>query len=183
MPNAPRIELPRPAIIAAFGVLVLAATFLLTHNKTSSSPVSTPASTSSTSTTATNTGTTTTTSTSTGTTTTPTQTQPAVTPSQGLPAAVATALDRHQVVVLFFYEPSAADDQATRAAVRAVRSVSGARLFSDTVSRISNYSRVVGNLGITQVPAMVVIDKQRNARLFEGFLDAGSIKQSVRDAL
>jgi hypothetical protein len=42
---------------------------------------------------------------------------------------------------------------------------------------------VVGNLGISQSPAMVVIDKQRHAQLFEGYLDAGSIRQSVRDAL
>jgi hypothetical protein len=30
---------------------------------------------------------------------------------------------------------------------------------------------------------MVVIDRQRQARLFQGYLDAGSIRQTVRDAL
>ena len=181
MPNAPRIELPRPAIIAALGALILAVTFVVTHK----SETGTPAASSSPGTTSTPTSTGSTTSTSTTPTTKPPKPkEPAIQPGQGLPADVAKALDRRQVVVLFFYEPAGADDQATRAAVRAVRSAGGrVRLFSDTVAHISNYRRAVGGLGISQTPAMVVIDKHRNARLFEGFLDAGTIRQSVRDAL
>jgi hypothetical protein len=185
VPNAPRIELPRPAIIAALGALILAVTFAVTHGgETGTSPVTSSGNSSTTTTTGTST-----TGTDTGTATTTTETtakpaQPAVEPGQGLPAGVARALDAQRVVVLFFYEPAGADDQATRAAVRAVRSAgSRVRLFSDTVAHISNYRRVVGTLGISQTPAMVVIDKNRNARLFEGFLDAGTIRQSVRDAL
>lgn len=182
MPNSPRIELPRPAIIAALGALVLAVAFVATQSKTSTgtsvpevSPTKTSASRSTSTTQATTTSTTT---------ATPKPTKPALQPGQGLPTRVAQALDRHNVVVLFFYEPAGADDQATRAAVRAVRTAGpGVSLFSDTVSRISSYRRLVGTLGISQSPAMVVIDKQRHARLYEGFLDAGTIRQSVRDAL
>lgn len=178
MPNAPRIELPRPAIIAALGALILAVTFVVTQSKTSTgTSTSAPA----------NSSTTASTTTTQATTTTPKPkkpVQPAVQAGQGLPSSIAHALDTHKVVVLFFYEPAGADDQATRAAVRAVRSAGpGVRLFSDTVSRISNYRRIVGTLGISQSPAMVIIDKQRHARLYEGFLDAGTIRQSVRDAL
>jgi hypothetical protein len=96
---------------------------------------------------------------------------------------VARALNSNKVVVLFFYEPAASDDQATRAAVRAVRSAGGGvALFQDTVSRISDYRRLVGALGISQSPAMVVIDRNRKAQLFQGYLDSGSIRQTVRDA-
>jgi hypothetical protein len=56
------------------------------------------------------------------------------------------------------------------------------RLFQDTVSRISDYRRVVGTLGISQSPAMVVIDRNRKAELLQGYLDAGTIRQTVRDA-
>ena len=183
MPNAPRIELPRPAIIAALGVLILAVTFFVTHGSNTGSGSSSGSSAVDTTTSAT-----TTTDTSTGSTTTTKTTpakakEPPVQAGQGLPSDVARALDRHDVVVLFFYEPAGADDQATRSAVRAVRSVREVRLFSDTVAHISNYRRVIGSLGISQTPAMVVIDRKRNARLFEGFLDSGTIKQSVRDAL
>jgi hypothetical protein len=189
VPNAPRIELPRPAIIAALGALILAATFALTNK--SETGTQTPAASSSPST---DTSASTTTDTSTTSTTDTTEKpakkpeQPPVQAGQGVPTRVARALDQGKIVVLFFYEPAAADDQATKAAVRAVQSVEGTargrvRLFSDVVARISNYRRVVGGLGISQSPAMVVIDKQRHAQLFEGYLDAGTIRQSVADAL
>ena len=181
VPSTPRIELPRPALIAAIGVLLLAATFLVTQaGDDGGVSVSTPAET-----------------TATETATTPTDTgeapaepaepkQPAVEAGPGLPSEVARALNDEKVVVLFFYEPAASDDQATRAAIRAVRQAgTGAdvALFQDTVARISDYRRVVSSLGISQSPAMVVIDNDRKARLFQGFLDSGTIRQTIRDAL
>jgi hypothetical protein len=179
VPNAPRIELPRPAIIAAFGVLLLALTFVITKAGDSASV-----------TTSTDTGTT-----DTATSTTPSDTsttakpskpqQPKVVASAGLPRDVARALARGKVVVLFFYEPAGADDQATRAAIRTARGVKPAsvRVFTDVVGNISDYRRVVGSLGISQTPAMVIVDRDRNAQIYEGYLDDGTIRQSVRDVL
>ena len=180
MPSTPRIELPRPAIIAALGALILAVTLVVTKAGDTSGAISAPSPSS--------------TSAATSTTTTPTTTvakpakpkQPAVEAGQGLPTAVARALNAHKVVVLFFYEPAASDDQATRAAIRAVRRAgTGGRvaLFQDTVSHISNYRRVVGSLGISQSPAMVVIDRNRQAQLLQGFVDSGTIQQTLRDVL
>jgi hypothetical protein len=112
--------------------------------------------------------------------------EPAIQPGPGLPRDVAHALNAKKVVVLFFYEPAASDDQATRAAVRAVRSAGGGagqvRLFQDVVARISDYRRITNSLGISQSPAMVVIDRNRNAQLLQGYQDAGTIRQTVRDA-
>jgi hypothetical protein len=183
VPSAPRIELPRPAIIAALGVLVLAATFFITKAGDNAGSVSAPSSsgTAATTTTPANTDTTTTTTAQ------PAKPkQPEVTPGAGLPSDVARALNSNKVVVLFFYEPAAADDQATRAAVRAVRSAGGnggqVRLFQDIVARISDYRRLVGSLGISQSPALVVIDRDRKAELLQGYLDSGTIEQTVRDA-
>lgn len=180
MPTATRIDLPRPAIIAALGVIVLAVTFLVTKagdSGTVASPA--PAATSTTATTST---------TSTATTTTPAKPakpkQPTVAAGPGLPSDVAHALNSDEVVVLFFYDPAGSDDQATRAAIRAVHSVGGrVALFQDTVAHISNYRRIVGSLGISQSPAMVVIDRNRQAELLQGYLDSGTIRQTVRDAL
>ena len=188
MPNTPRIELPRPAIIALIGVALLALTFVITKagdSATTSTPsvdtggADTTTSTSPSDTTPTDTSTTATTATET------TPAQPKVVASAGLPRAVAQALDANKVVVLFFYEPAGADDQATRAAVRTARSEGGGRVrvFQDVVAHISDYRRVVGSLGISQTPAMVIIDRKRTARILEGYLDSGTIKQSVRDAL
>lgn len=179
MPNAPRIELPRPALIAAVGLLLLAATFLLTKAGDDAGSISVPSSS--------GTPADTTTTATTGTTTKPAKPkQPALEAGAGLPAPVARALNTGKVVILFFYEPAASDDQATRAAIRAVRRAgTGSRvaLFQDTVARISNYRRVIGSLGISQSPAMVVIDRDRKAELLQGFVDAGTIQQTVRDAL
>jgi hypothetical protein len=162
------------------GVLVIAATFLVTKAGDDSGSVAAPTTSPSTSTTTTGTDTTTTT----GTTTTPAKPkQPELAAGAGLPSDVARALNANKVVVLFFYEPAASDDQATRAAVRAVRSAGGGvALFQDTVSRISDYRRLVGALGISQSPAMVVIDRNRKAELLQGYLDSGTIRQTVRDA-
>jgi hypothetical protein len=167
------------------GVLVLAVTFLITKPGSDSTSVSTPAPTAThTATTATGTHTSTT---ATATTTTAKPSQPALTPGPGLPSDVARALNQGKVVVLFFYEPAASDDQATRAAIRAVRSAAGGsggvRLFQNVVARISDYRRLVGSLGISQSPAMVVIDRNRKAELLQGYLDSGTIRQTVRDAL
>jgi len=168
------------------GVLVLAVTFLITKPGDDSASISTPASSAQTTgTTATGTNTSTT---ATSTTSKPAKpAQPAVEAGQGLPSDVARALNRGQVVVLFFYEPAASDDQATRAAVRAVRQGAGGspavRLFQDVVARISDYRRLVGSLGISQSPALVVIDRDRKAELLQGYLDSGTIRQTVRDAL
>jgi hypothetical protein len=183
VPTASRIDLPRPALVAALGILVLAVTFFVTKAGDAAGSVAGPTPTVAT-TTATGTDTTATTSTDTSTTTTPAKPkQPTVAGGSGLPSDVARALNSGKIVVLFFYEPAASDDQATRAAIRAVRSAgSSVALFQDTVSRISDYRRVVGTLGISQSPAMVVVDRNRNAQLFQGYLDSGTIRQTVRDA-
>ena len=195
VPTAQRISPARPAILAVLGIAVLAITFLVTKpGDDSGGSAAAPATTSTTATTATGTDTTTTTgtettSTDTGTTTTPAkQKQPDVQAGGGLPSDVARALNDRKVVVLFFYEPAASDDQATRAAVRAARSAANpaagrvVALFQDVVARISDYRRVTGSLGISQSPAMVVIDRNRKATLLQGYLDSGTIRQTVRDA-
>ena len=187
MPTTTRIDLPRPAIIALVGVALLAVTFLVTKAGDSNTNVSAPAT--STSATTTNSTSTTTSGTTTTTAKPAKPTQPPVEAGTGLPSDVARALNRGKVVVLFFFEPAASDDQATRAAVRAARSAAGpgaafrVALFQDVVAHISEYRRVVGSLGISQSPAMVVIDRNRKAKLLQGYLDSGTIRQTVRDAL
>jgi len=187
LPTASRIELSRPAIIALFGVAILAITFLVTKPGDNSGGVAAPAPAATTTSSAAN-------STTNGAATTarakPAKPkQPPVVPGAGMPRDVARALNAHKIVVLFFYEPAASDDQATRAAVRAVRQAArpGAgvvvALFQDTVAHISDYRRVVGSLGISQSPAMVVVDRSRKAELLQGYLDSGTIRQTVRDAV
>jgi hypothetical protein len=186
VPTATRIELPRPAIIAALGVAILAIAFLVTKAGDQNASVSAPIP-AVTGTHTTSAASTTTTPSSTSTTTTTAQPakpkQPTLVPGPGLPRDVAHALNADKVVVLFFYDPAGSDDQATRSAIHAVRTVGGpVSLFEDTVVHVARYRRVIGSLGVSQTPAMVVIDRNRQAKLLQGYLDAGTIRQTVRDA-
>lgn len=99
----------------------------------------------------------------------------------GLPPRVARALARKQVVVLLFTQ-NGADDEATREAVNALRGTRGVTVVTDELARIGEYERVVSALDITQAPATVIVRPDATAELIEGFTDAGSLAQRVRDA-
>jgi len=170
--------MPRPAIFALIAVALLAVTFLVTTgSEEGTAPVDTPAA------------------------TTPGE-EPATPPADGeepapkeeprgvtgpgLPPEVTRALERRQVVVLFFSDPAAADDRATRSAMRAVRRQTAGRrvaIFQDSANNLADYRRIVSAVGVTQIPAVVVVDRRRNARVFEGFQDQGSLRQHIEDAL
>ena len=106
---------------------------------------------------------------------------PAVTAMPGVPAPVARALSRKQVVVLFFRQ-RAADDSATAAAVRGVRGTKGVAVFQAPITQLAKYRGLVSALGIAQAPAVVVVDRSRQARILEGYLDSASLEQIVKDA-
>ena len=99
----------------------------------------------------------------------------------GVPASVARALSRKQVLVLFFRQ-GAADDSATAAAVKGVRGTKGVAVFQAPITKLAKYRGVVSGLGIAQAPAVVVVDRSRQAQIIEGFVDPASLKQIVKDA-
>jgi hypothetical protein len=98
--------------------------------------------------------------------------------SDGLPAAVERALARKRVFVLLFTQDGS-DDKATRAAVD---ELDGVEVFKADIAKIGDYRRVISELGINQAPAVVIVDRQGQAQLFEGYTDAGSLAQQVEDA-
>ena len=100
----------------------------------------------------------------------------------GLPARVERALARKQTVVLFFAQAGASDDAATREAVRAVGRIRNVAVVVDDIRDVSDYRRVVEKLGITQAPAIVVVDRDGKGQVLEGFTDPGSLVQLVKDA-
>lgn len=99
--------------------------------------------------------------------------------SNGLPAAIERALARKQTFVLLFTQKGGADDSATRAAVDAL---SGVAVLRADIGDIGEYRRVVEDLGIERAPAVVIVDRRGQARLVEGYTDAGSLAQQVEDA-
>ena len=101
----------------------------------------------------------------------------------GVPTAVARALGERKVVVLFFTQRGPADDTATRMAVNKLRKGrSRAAVFTDSIRHLERYRRIVADLGVSQAPSVVIIDRERRASLHEGYMDGASLRQLVQDA-
>ncbi|NLT06343.1 MAG: hypothetical protein GXY03_08530 [Solirubrobacterales bacterium] len=100
----------------------------------------------------------------------------------GMPAPVRRALRRGDTVVLFLGTGTSADDRATAAAVTALRGERGVAVFTDRLARIGRYRALVGSLGIAQAPAVVIVGRDRQAQVLEGYIDPGTLAQDVADA-
>lgn len=106
----------------------------------------------------------------------PTSAKPA---ASGIPAGLERAIERGRVAVVVFTQDGGAEDAAVRAAVRSLR---GVPVFVDDVRDIADYQPVVGELDIDRAPAVVVVGKDAKAQVIEGYVDAGSLRQLVEDA-
>jgi hypothetical protein len=93
------------------------------------------------------------------------------------------AVADHRKVVIFFGTPRGADDRAVASAVRALdRGTRDVVVLTDHVGNVDKYGSMVEDLGVTQTPAVVVVDRRGSARLLEGYIDAASLVQVVADA-
>jgi hypothetical protein len=100
--------------------------------------------------------------------------------SVGLPIDVARALARDKTVVLFFSQ-GASDDDATSKSVRSLRGNRRVAVFSEDIDKLPNYRRIVDGLGVSAAPSIVIVGGDLKARLLEGYVDAGSLRQHVTD--
>jgi len=96
---------------------------------------------------------------------------------------VLRALERRQEVAVFFNNPQGLDDQATAASVRYLKGHSKkTAVFTDDVKNVRRYGRLVENLGVSQAPAIVFINRRGTASLVEGYIDGPSLVQVVADS-
>ena len=98
------------------------------------------------------------------------------------PQKLKAALRDNQKVVLFFANARAADDKAVKQSVKAVNEDTKAVVLTDLVVNVERYGSLVEDLGVSQSPAVVVIDTRGQARLVEGYVDGPSLVQVVTDA-
>jgi hypothetical protein len=96
---------------------------------------------------------------------------------------VTEAFDRGDAVVFFFSRPGAADDTGTRGAVNALRGEGRVTVISAGLNELSAYRPVLSGAGVSQVPAVVVAHAGKPARLLQGYVDGGTLRQTVADAL
>jgi len=100
----------------------------------------------------------------------------------GMPLTVARALRKRETVVLYFRGSPSADDRATARAVAGLRGQRGVTVVADRIGRLGRYRAVVGDLGIAQAPAVVIVGRGRSARVVEGYVDPTTLAQDVADA-
>lgn len=98
------------------------------------------------------------------------------------PKRAQRAVAANRKVVIFFKNPRGLDDQAVAQAVGSLERNSNALVLSDHVDAADGYGQVVQDLGVSQTPSIVIIDRTGEARLIEGFIDSGALVQAVADA-
>ena len=95
---------------------------------------------------------------------------------------MAVALAKGQTVVLLLTDGKSADDRSTANAVRSLRGrVPNVKIFTDRLSRLGSYRAIVGRVGVSQSPAVVMV-RGSQARVVEGYVDPETLRQQVLDA-
>ena len=95
---------------------------------------------------------------------------------------VLAAVRNGKETVVFFRNPKALDDRVTAQSVNYLdEHAKKLEVFTDDVAHTERYGRLVENLGVTQAPAIVFIDRRGTASLVEGYVDGPSLAQVVAD--
>jgi hypothetical protein len=108
--------------------------------------------------------------------------KPAPSPEVAKVLPAIRALGRGDVVVFFFTHPGPADDTGARQAVQSVAHQKGVSVFTVGLGDLTTYRPVLSGAGVSQVPAIVVVRAGRKAHLLQGFVDSGTLRQTVADA-
>jgi hypothetical protein len=98
------------------------------------------------------------------------------------PGKAARAVRDHKKVVILFGNARALDDRAMIPVIRSVDRRTKAVVLIDDVAAVERYGKLVEDLGVSQTPSIVIIDRSGHARVLEGFTDADSLTQAVADA-
>lgn len=98
--------------------------------------------------------------------------------------AVLADLSAGRTVVLLVWDGKSADDRSVRRAVSRVDRHGGkVRTHVVRVSKLSSYEAITKGVPITESPTVLVIDKERQARVISGLTVKGEIDDAVDRAL
>jgi hypothetical protein len=118
--------------------------------------------------------------------------QPATPATPAKPAKAATRLDgpivremrAGKVVVVLFWNAKAADDVASRGALRAVPRHGGkVAIHVVPISDVARYPTITQGVQIAQSPTTLIIGRKRNTRVIAGLTEPHELSQAVGDAL
>jgi thioredoxin-related protein len=103
--------------------------------------------------------------------------------SEKVAKKVLRAVEQNKEVVVFFRNPRALDDKATAESIKYLDAhAKKLVVFTDDVEHTRSYGRLLENLGVTQAPAIVFINRRGTASLVEGYVDGPSLVQVIADA-
>jgi hypothetical protein len=108
--------------------------------------------------------------------------KPVMTAAQTKKLHAIKALGRGDVVVFFFTRAGPADDTGTRQAVKTLAHQKGVTVITAGYDDLETYRPVLSGAAVSQVPAVVIVRGSRKGRLLEGFIDPGTLRQTVADA-
>ena len=96
---------------------------------------------------------------------------------------VLRAVEQRKEVVIFFRNLKGLDDKATAESVKYLEShTKRLAIFTDDVEHARSYGELLQNVGATQAPAIVFVNRRGKASLVEGYVDGPSLRQVVADA-
>jgi hypothetical protein len=98
------------------------------------------------------------------------------------PGRAARAVADGKKVVILFHQPEGLDDREMRKVIRRLDGRTRALVLVDHVDAVDRYGSMVEDLGVSQTPAVVLIDRTGTARLIEGYVDTDTLAQAVADA-
>jgi hypothetical protein len=98
------------------------------------------------------------------------------------PRRAARAVRAHKKVVIVFRNPRGLDDRAMAPVIRNLESRTNALVLTDEVDAVERYGKLVEDLGVSQTPSVVIIDRSGKAQLLEGYVDSDTLTQAVADA-
>jgi hypothetical protein len=113
----------------------------------------------------------------------------ALIPGPGLPRPVIEAWKRGDTVVLLIVRRGGIDDRLVQSSAASLSGDSGVALFTARANRIARYSRITQGVGVSQVPALVVVRPKRvsgavpEAQVTYGFRNSQGVVQAVHDAV
>jgi hypothetical protein len=110
--------------------------------------------------------------------------------TKGLPKPVVNALNERKVLAIGVFNTRdkrwakmPADDRAVRRALAKANRYEGkVTVSSVSLRKLSRLYPIVGDLGVAQSPAVVVVDRNRHATVLTGYVDRVSINQAIADA-
>jgi hypothetical protein len=113
----------------------------------------------------------------------------ALVPGPGLPRPLIAAWNRGNTVVLLLVRQGGIDDRLVRNSTHSLSGDAGVSVFVARANKVARYSRITQGVGVTQVPALVVVRPKRvsgsvpQAQVAYGFRDSQGVVQAVHDAV